>query len=854
MGRTHTNGRKPARLAKIQPPRQTGILSRERLYALLDRNRQHPATWIVGPPGAGKTTLVAGYLATRGITYLWNQIDEGDTDPATFFHYLSIAADEAVSGASDRLPRFSPEAVPGLRSFARRFFRQLFVSVPDVALVLDNYQEAAETSLLHEIARTACEEIPAGSHLVIVSRADPPAAYARLHANDTLVMLRWEELQLTADEVEGIARLHGIALTPEGAEAWRLRSGGWAAGLRLLLQETGCDVAAPPESPPGNALFDYFAEEVYLRLPQRTQLVLIATSVVPAVSPALAQVLAADAEAPNELERLAHGGYFTARHGDAPIHYQYHPLFRDFLLRQAAATLSPVALTDLKRHAAILLAREERPEDAAALFAEIGSWPDLRELILGQAMRLIEQGRHLTLESWLRKLPEPMRQADAWSQYWLGACLLLHDPAASLQCFTRAYERFRADGGATDGLLLAWSGAIDAIFHQYDDLAQMDRWLAEFDRRIRPLYDRATPVAKARVSFSMFVALSFRQPERGEIEDWAERVTALERITAQPGVRALIRLHVSIDRLWRGHLTDAVALFESFRRQSDAEAPASPLAPMVECLVGAIIALHLGETARCVEAVKRGLTIARESGLHFWDSTLLWLAACATLNDGDYAAAVRFRAALEANADLLRAADAAYHHALSARLSALHGSHAEALRNAVAAVENIKRLGCPFFTGAWMIGMSCAAERSKDPALAGAFLDEALSIAQRLNNDLLRAVGLLVRAAQAFAADRSEAALKDLRDGMGVCARHGYAGFYFWPRDRIALLCLRALEHDIEPSYATALIRKGSLDPPEEAMASEAWPWPVKVFTLGRFAILRDGEALKFWARRSARR
>ena len=286
-------------IAKLSAPRLSGVVPRARLFAQLDNHRSRPLIWIEGPPGAGKTTLVSSWLEARRVATVWYQVDAGDIDAASVFHYLSQAVAPFTGAAGAALPRLVPEHLADLPAFARMYFRALFASLSQpVIVVIDNVHEVAVDSPFTLILKSAVAELPRQHTIVCISREPSPPLLAPLIASSVMVTLRWDALRLTLDETRAIA--HARDITDESiVTALHGQSEGWAAGITLML-ERFAHASMAEDAPPTysrESVFHYFAALLFADTSARARHVLLSVALLPQIPRSVAVLLSEDSEA-----------------------------------------------------------------------------------------------------------------------------------------------------------------------------------------------------------------------------------------------------------------------------------------------------------------------------------------------------------------------------------------------------------------------------------------------------------------------------------------------------------------------------------------------------------------------------
>jgi ATP/maltotriose-dependent transcriptional regulator MalT len=835
-------------LAKLNPPRLPAIVERPRLYRLLDRARKRPVIWINAPPGFGKTTLVSSYLRARKIRPLWYQVDEGDGDLATFFHYLSLAAMQVAPRYRTPLPHLTPEYLQGLPTFTRRLFEQLYERLkPPTLLILDNYQEVPLDSLFHETVALGIEALPEKIGMIVISRTLPPSAFARLQATQQIHSVTEQDLRLTKSEARAVVLLHTGPIKlprPVQIEALHDKLQGWVAGLVLELEQAKAirseQAVAAEETP--QVIFNYLAREVMQRLSPEAQNVLLRTAFLPDMTATMAEKLTGEASAGDMLAGLYQSRYFTERRAEGAYLYQYHPLFREFLRARARAALRPDEVTEIQRAAASLLEEAERIEDAVALYAEIGQVGEIIRIILIHAAGLLQQGRSQVLERWFDHVPAAYYEQEPWLLYWLGACRQSIDPLQSEDLFARAFDRFKAKNDRA-GMLMAWAGAESSIQYSLIDISKLDHWIDIMLDIIQTDESFPSKEIETQVTFCMLNALKLRRPQPVSVTPWIDRAKDL--LEGEPGIEKYSALVAQLGShfTWLGDLQSADKYSRVLKSAAECEG-AEPSMRISYCLNRATVDWSLGALQEALRLVEQGLAISKATGVHVFDGWLLGVGATISLLRHDVASAEQYLkrvAALVMHPAHLIRATFLFHHAWAMRINGDLEKAWELIREALT-VKGVE--GNLYAEGLINLAAAELLHGLGDDQQARQYLNHVKSVGEEMKSFQLQFMVHLMESQFAFDQGRESLGLAELRQAFAMGRQRSLSYYFWWLSKSMTRLCAKALEAKIEVDYVRELIRKARLVPEADTSANEAWPWPVKIYTLGRFEIHVDGQPL----------
>jgi DNA-binding SARP family transcriptional activator len=817
--------------------------------------------WITGPAGSGKTTLVSSYIDANKLPCLWYQVDEGDSDIASFFYYMGLAAKKAVPGRRKPMPLLTPEYLLGIPTFTLRFFENLCgrlnppsspfkkgVIKKGFVLVFDNCHRVAAESPFHEAILTGITAIPDGLNVILISRNEPPSAYAQLQANRQMSLIGWNKLRLTLQESRTIMGFCSPEIrSKEMIERLYRITDGWVAGLILISEgvRRGVGLQSLEKSAPED-IVDYFGSELFSKVKKKLQIFLMKTAFMPRMTAKMANRLTGFPDSGNLLSTLTKNNYFIERrlHGE-PV-YQYHPLFRTFLIFRAKESFSTEMISDLLHRAALLLEDSAQFEEAVSLFSEEKNWEGLTGLILRQAPNLIAQGRSRTLEAWLNHYPKERIESMPWLLYWKGVCRLPYSPAEARLSFEQAFHLFEFQRDEP-GTYLAWSGVVESIYYEYDDFTRLDQWINWLLKKKE--HDPSFPSLEieARIATNMAWALAWARLDCINVEKWLER--AFELCQKIMDINLLFQNCISAMtyHLLIGETAKLSITLEETRRV--AQLPSTtPLNLIWWKLLEAVYLESYAEDSHLqIQTVLEGLKIAQENGVHIMDHLLFANGVYGELILGDITKAEEFLQMMKAVLKPQQRNIVAHYHFLSGWCQLLRGQISLADFHAEKTVELAVETGTPIPEILGRLLMSRGLHKKGQYEEALAQLLNVKGLVEKFGCRIFEYYLPLTEAQFAMDRGEEERCVEALRQGLAFGNKMGLKSMQFiWQPSEMACLCAIALEKRIEVDYVRDLIRIFHLPPSNISLGPESWPWPLKIYTLGSFGLLKDDEPLQF--------
>jgi LuxR family transcriptional regulator, maltose regulon positive regulatory protein len=847
---TASRARNPP-IAKLCPPRLMQPMVRPRLHALL-QDESRPVTWVAGPPGSGKTTLVAGWLAASRQTPAWYQVEPADAEPGHLFRYLGQLAATFATRQARRPPAFDPAQRGDFAAFARQFVRAFYDCLPRGAvLVLDNAQEAI-SGTFEELMSLLVDELPPHCRLFVLSHLAPGERLAAAVAHRRITVLGWEQLQFDGTESRDLLKsLRGHA---DGAEHLQRLANGWAAGLVLLgtqdpsiWQQLDQGRGEPQE------IFGYFAETVFARLAAPVRRALMCCALMPRFTAAMATLVSEELAVEAMLEDAVRRRLFVEkrRASDSTAWYQFHPLFRAFLNQRLASTAEGDAIRRIEARAARVLADAGDGESAIRLLIRLGDMEEAAEHILAHAPAWLRDGRGGTLSELVDAVQDASAQTRAWLTFWSSMAQVHHDEEKARARFETAYAAF-AELGDSVGQRVAAAAIAEAVTAGWRSFKGIERWAAVLNEPGNP----AQPIANTDLE-TIFVTgivacgIVFSGDSPALV---AAAGRGLELLAGQGDINERLALAMLLVNYFdnygpEGAVQQALNAGEALLVQPGvSNFRKATWHYWLACYFLQVSSLHKspGALKSCEAHIAEAARLARAGGFDSIQFGWEWVTADVAMHRGEFDKAEQKLHDAARWLHASRPIDTMQYYFKRAHLALRRGDPAAGVRHLDEGIAQAAAAAIPdqlVWSLRWNRGiMFVRLGRYREAVIEAGLAIQHANTAHRSRCE----VAILGYRALAALGERAPGSAAHVATFFRAMRQGGsFAVFTLLPGE-LARLAAEALAANVEQTFIVSLVRARALAAPDFAgRTADNWPWPVRVHVLGRFMLEVDGRAVE---------
>lgn len=830
-------------------PKAERHFKRQRLFKRLDEALNRPGLWISGPAGSGKTSLVESYLKACNIEYVWYRVNPTDNDASSFFLQIQKCAKKTIGpkNVPSILSEFGDNV--GTVAFSRQYFAELYSQFPKpLILIFDNVNRAGTDAQLFTALSGAMDAATDRTYLFFLSRSEPPKTFARYYASNQLALLGWNDLRFTRDETQHFINwIQPSHTTSIDVDAIHSTTGGWAVGIQILVNASPIDPIISSESDYWSTavLGDYFAAELFDKLPDNIRYFLMATAMLPAFSEDSAGAITGESNPARIISDLIGQHAFITR-DDSGDNYIYQPLFRQFLTNQAYRRMDQQQLEKLSQRVLKLHETQGHVESALDLCHVTKDWENMQRLILSHAKTWLSDNRQQELIYQLNRLPSKIATCEPWLMMVRAEALKHIDANESHKLYENCAHIFQQKGNEK-GKQLAAVGIQETALLENTKPKSMDRWLNEIAALKSPISEASSVKStEARLIKCLLVGLASRMPLHPELSSWEQRAQAALQRKSSPESQAIILSGLLTLKCFCGDVS-TLRLLTALCEKLDSSQGISP--SIYNNLIEKLMFSYFldGSYDRCYASAQKRLPES-SNGVSFSFFAECTLSACA-LSTGDFDVANKHFTKIRRHLSKSKLLETLCFYYLRGWYAKLRNKTNEASLYAKLALHCSQRFGGPFFNA--VSHMLCALTQLTKgrPASSKKHINQALDLSRKSGAKQMEFSCGLLKAELLFKDNCKDQALEQLRSSLCLGRQQSYSNLFFWRPKAMAMLCGEALKADIETDYVKTLILKRGLLPEESDMTMECWPWPIKIYSLKKFDIVINGESFVFTPR-----
>ncbi len=829
---------------KIILPILPDIISRDRLLKKLSDKKHFSITWLTGKAGSGKTTLVADYLQKSNLPHIWYRVDSGDNDLSSFFYYFGLAIKNQFSAFQGKMPLLTQEYGNEYLAFSRKYFQIFSNNAPlPLHVVFDNSHAVNENSPFHHSLKEGIAHLAPKIHTIIISRKAPPAYFTSMIAENHMRIIDNFDLSFSYSETEKLIQKEiPIKLSKDLVQQIFKKSEGWAAGIILLIRsikQTGIIPKNPTGAPLEN-IFDYFASELFNNLDHSFQLFLVKTALLPRFTSKIATSITGSSRVDYFLDTAINDHIFLECSRDLSTVYQYHPLFKEFLLKCSKELLKPEEVRDVKTRGAELLQNLGWIEESFELYNQLENYDQLINIVLENANSFISLGRNKTLLKWISYIPETNKNRQPWLIYWEGMGYLFQSMKPAVLFLRQAVDKF-IEKNDIPAALLSWSSLTYCLFIYQNELSELDSYLEWSKNHTHPDMIYPSLELEACVAISRATALMCREPQDPDIEFWMQKTISLSNVCHDTQIwvfassciitfqiftnpRSNLYYYNQFKRLAREHKTDfskiLLYLYDSLSYFSS------------EMSV---------KTAK--KLAENGLKYSLETGIYFCIDLLFGLNILLAIIANDCNEAKRKLLEFELLLDHSMPNHSAVYYLFSTLFNISQHKYDQAMENGVIAMIKIRQVGFifPEIMAGVVLSQAYSMGSQHDNALKQ--IEYSKKVASISRTPILEFICGLTESFIYLRDGQIEESVIILQKSLKLGKQYQFTRIpWWWNAEMLVKLCMIALENQLEIHYIRQIIHANNLIPTSSEPPPENWPFPIEISTLGNFQIIIKGE------------